>query len=101
MDSKDFAALEDRIAARARGMWQDAGRPDGGPERFTEQARALLGIEENPDAGLIDPEKAVEPAIEPLAAVENQGEFPGLTDQGEDQLFPDEQATPEAPITRK
>ena len=60
-----------------------------------------MAIEENPDAGHIDPEKAAEPAIEPLAAVENQGEFPGLTDQGEDQLFPDEQATVEAPVTHK
>ena len=101
MDRTEFDALEDRISARARQMWEDAGCPEGGPDRYRDQARELVAIAENPDAGRIDPEKAAEPAIEPLAAVENQGEFPGLTDQGEDQLFPDEQATVEAPITRK
>lgn len=101
MDSREFAALEDRITARARQMWEDAGCPDGGPERYTDQARELVAIAENPGSGRFDPEKAAEPVVEPLAAVENQGEFPGLTDQGEDLLFPDEQDTVEAPITRK
>jgi len=101
MDRRAFAALEDRIANRARQMWEDAGCPDGGPDRFADRARELVAIEENPDAGRRDPDKAAKPAIEPLAAIENQGEFPGLTDQGEDQLFPDEQATVEAPVTRK
>ena len=101
MDRRAFQALQDRIAQRARHLWQEAGEPDGGPDRFMDQARELVAITENPDAGRIDPEKAAEPAIEPLAAVENQGEFPGLTDQGDDQLFPDEQATVESPVRRK
>lgn len=101
MDRNDFDALDARIRQRARALWEDAGCPDGGPDRFTDQARELTAIAENPAAGRIDPQKAAEPAIEPLAAVENQGEFPSLTDQGEARLFPDEQDTVKAPVTRK
>lgn len=101
MKPKDFAAFDDRIRAKAQEMWHTAGRPDGGPEQFLEQARALLEIYENPTAGQIDPDKAARPRIDTLVEVENQGEFPGLTDQGDDQLFPDEQETVAVPIPDK
>jgi uncharacterized protein YaeQ len=101
MERNDFDAWEKRIAARAEHLWIDAGRPDGPRDRFMEQARELVAIEENPDAGQIDAEKAAEPVIESLVAVENQGEVPGLTDQGDDQLFPEEQQSVEVPIVRK
>jgi len=86
MEQTDFDAWQDRVCARARVLWTDAGMPDGGPERFEEQARELLAIEENPQAATKPVE--AEPEAEPLIAVENQGEFPTLTDQGEEQSYP-------------
>lgn len=87
MDRKEFDAWQDRVAARARVIWTDAGEPEGGPEHFTAQARELLAIEENPNAATRPVKDA--PLAEPLIAVENQGEFPTLTDQGEEQAYPD------------
>lgn len=86
MDAKDFADWEQRVAARARALWEAQGRPDGGPDHFVEQARELLAIAENPQATTrpVTPE----PEAEPLLAVENQGEFPTLTDQGEERTYP-------------
>ncbi len=86
MERTDFDAWAYRIAARARLLWVDAGKPEGGPERFEQQARELLAIEEVPDAAT-KPVKN-DPQAEPLIAVENQGEFPTLTDQGEEQAYP-------------
>lgn len=86
MDRKEFDAWEDRVSARARTLWADAGEPEGGPERFHDQARELLAIEENPNATTKPVQE--EPDGEPLIAVENQGEFPTLTDQGEEQTYP-------------
>lgn len=87
MDRTEFDAWQDRISARARVLWTEAGEPEGGPEHYQEQARELLAIEENPDAAH-KPVRAA-PDAEPMIAVENQGEFPTLTDQGEERLFPD------------
>lgn len=86
MDRKDFDAWQDRVSARARVLWTDAGEPEGGPERFEEQARELLAIEENPAATTKPVDEGTE--AESLIAVENQGEFPTLTDQGEEQAYP-------------
>lgn len=86
MERNQFDAWQDRVAARARVMWADAGEPEGGPERFEEQARELLAIEENPDATTKPVESG--PDAEPMIAVENQGEFPTLTDQGEERAYP-------------
>ena len=87
MDRQEFEAWEARVAARARVLWTEAGAPEGGPERFTAEARELLAIEENPDAATKPVDDAA-PEGEPLIALENQGEFPTLTDQGEEQAFP-------------
>lgn len=86
MDRKEFDAWQDRVSARARLLWAEAGEPEAGPEHFEGQARELLSIEENPHA-TTHPVKA-EPVAESLLAVENQGEFPTLTDQGEEQAYP-------------
>lgn len=86
--------LNGRIRGRAEKLWREAGSPATGVEAFLDDARTLLAIEDNPKAGTlpnpinrpdnIGPEG--EP-IEPTLAVENEGEFPGLTDQGE-QVYP-------------
>lgn len=84
-----------RIAERAYHLWEVEGQPEGRAEEFWEQARFLVGIEANPDAGTLpnpsiptvqNPSGTapVHDRAEPLReAVENLGEFPGLADQGE------------------
>ena len=95
-----------RLAARARELWQEAGRPASGPDAYVGRARELVAIEEHQKDTLkpvgaqarergedmplasddvLGPEG--EP-IEPTLAVENQGEFPTLTDQGEGEQVP-------------
>ena len=71
-------------------IWKDAGEPEGGSARFTDEAKMLVAIEENPSAGTLDPEEAAEPVVEEAALMRNLGEFPTLTDQGEEIVFPDE-----------
>lgn len=87
MNRQDFEAWEARIRDRADLLWQEEGRPAGGPDRFLGRARELLAIEEVPPPTL-DPEKAAEPVIEEAAIQGNLGEFPTLTDQGEEETYP-------------
>lgn len=88
MDAAEFQAWEQRVADKARVMWEQAGRPEGGSERYQDAARELLAISENPEATTRSPDSTEGAGVEPLIAVENQGEFPTLTDQGEEQSYP-------------
>ena len=85
---------EQRIRERAYHLWEADGRPHGGETEYWERARALIGMEQNPDAGQLPnpltehrdplaPERVDEASIQ-----ENYGEVPGLADQGEDQQTP-------------
>jgi hypothetical protein len=86
--------LDNRIQARAEKLWRDVGSPASGADAFIDDARTLIAIEDDPKAGTlpnplsradnIGPEG--EP-IEPTAEIDNLGEFPTLTDQGE-QTYP-------------
>lgn len=87
MNREEFEAWERRIDDRARLLWEEEGRPEGGHESFRDRARELLAIEENPHAAT-HPADEPEPEGEPLEAIENQGEFPTLTDQGEETTYP-------------
>ena len=87
MDRKEFDAWEARVLARARMLWTEAGEPEGGPEHYRDAARELVAIEESPKAAT-HPVKDGAPDGEPMIAIENQGEFPTLTDQGEEPIFP-------------
>ncbi len=92
MNERDDRALEERIRQRAYRLWQDAGCPEGRADVHWDQAAELVAIEDNqrnatepvPSPDELGP--SGEP-IEPISAVENAGEFPTLTDQGE-QTFP-------------
>ena len=88
MDQKEFDAWEKRIAQRADSLWQDAGQPEGGAARYLDDAKTLISIEENPTAGTLDPEDAAKPVVEESALMRNLGEFPTLTDQGEETTYP-------------
>lgn len=84
--------LEERIRRRAYQIWQEEGCPPGQEERHWEMARQLVAIEDSKGEALepnplTHPGYAREP-VEPIEAVENAGEFPTLTDQGEEQAAP-------------
>lgn len=87
MDRNEFEAWEMRVRARAEQLWRAAGRPDGGSRTYLAEARELISIEEvRPPTR--DPDEAARPVIEEAAIQSNLGEFPTLTDQGEEQVFP-------------
>jgi hypothetical protein len=87
MKRQDFDAWDARIKDRANQLWEDAGCPDGGPERYLDAARELLAIQEVA-LPTHDPIEAAEPVIEEASVQGNLGEFPTLTDQGEEQTYP-------------
>jgi hypothetical protein len=91
---------EQRIRERAYRIWEEEGRPEGRDKEHWERARFLVGIEENADAGKL-PNPIVEDRkkgyttpppptpVEPIEALENQGEFPDrFADQGEKSAGP-------------
>ncbi|MDF3075846.1 MAG: hypothetical protein K0S54_3513 [Alphaproteobacteria bacterium] len=87
-----------RLEARARELWKADGAPPGKMDDYVERARELIAIETNGDIARIPvkslPDPSTEPygePVEPLEAIKNQGEFPTLTDQGEEQLFPEDE----------
>lgn len=95
-----MADIEQRIRERAYRIWEEEGRPQGRDLEHWEQARFLVGLEDNAEAGKLpnpvvtDREKGrttpspPEP-IEPIEALENQGEFPDrFADQGEKSAGP-------------
>ena len=72
--------LETRIRERAHKMWLDEGCPNGKAEGHWELAKIAVALE---DAQLEMLKPVEAPASEPVEAWVNQGEFPQLTDQGE------------------
>jgi hypothetical protein len=72
--------LESRIRERAYRIWRDEGRPEGKAETHWELAKMAIAFE---DAGPQMLKPIETPASEPIEAWVNQGEFPQLTDQGE------------------
>jgi hypothetical protein len=91
---------DDRVRERAKHLWREAGRPGSGPESFLEEAKTILAIEDNPEAGRESLKKGYnnpgpwgEPVEEAKVALDNEGEFPTMTDQGEQQ-------SPRAPFAR-
>ena len=85
---------ERRIRDHAHRLWLETGRPDGGADAFWDMAKELVAIEDSQKATLLpNPTEDYEASptnelVEPLEAVKNAGEFPTLTDQGEEATFP-------------
>ena len=80
----DLTNREDEVRARAHQLWEEEGRPEGQADRHWFTARETLAIEENHEAALLPIDTGTEP--EPIEALENTGEFPTLTDQGEQEI---------------
>jgi hypothetical protein len=92
--------FDERVQQRAYRLWVEEGCPEGRSDVHWEKARELVAIEENQKL-TTKPAPREEVArgepVEPIEAVENAGEFPTMTDQGE-------QAAPKrrrAPAARK
>jgi hypothetical protein len=86
--------FEQRVRKRAYRLWREEGCPEGRAEVHWEKARELVAIEDNyqqtlkpVDAPEAQPGPTGEP-VEPVQAIENAGEFPTLTDQGEEDGYP-------------
>lgn len=75
---------DDAVRARAHQLWEEEGRPEGQADRHWFTARESLAVEESQDDTLLPIETGTKP--EPIEALENAGEFPTLTDQGEQQV---------------
>lgn len=80
---------EARIRERAHALWEAEGRPEGRAEAHWQMAREVVATEDSLGDTLrpVDDPLATSPTgqpVEPALALDNQGEMPGLTDQGED-----------------
>ncbi|MDY0881633.1 DUF2934 domain-containing protein [Dongia soli] len=80
---------EERIRRHAYQLWEEAGKPDGRDSEFWERAKELAAIEENQSLATkprpTTAENTTLEPVEPAEAIENQGDFPGMADQGEEQ----------------
>ena len=83
---------ERRIRIRARRMWREAGRPVGREDEYLELARELQAITDHPQSGLLPNPMVAHPhpqePVEEAELLENLGEFPGRSDQGDRVLAP-------------
>ena len=93
--AKVASAHERCIRSRAIRLWREDGSPAGRLDEFLERARELQAFEDHPNAALlpnpmtlhhgqVEPEQPVEEA----ELMENLGEFPGRSDQGDRSLVP-------------
>jgi len=96
--------FEERVRQRAYRLWVEEGCPEGRSDVHWDKARELVAIEDSQKLATkpVQDERPGEP-VEPIEAVENAGEFPTLTDQGEEQPAPKRrrEAAARAPAKRK
>lgn len=78
------ANRDDKIRARAYQLWEEEGRPEGRADQHWFSARESLAVEENNESALLPADSGTD--AEPIEAIENAGEFPTLTDQGEQRI---------------
>jgi hypothetical protein len=93
-------SFEERVRQRAYRMWVEEGCPEGRSDVHWDKARELVAIEDGQKLTTKPAprgEQGGEP-VEPIEAVENAGEFPTLTDQGEKQAAPKRRTA--APVKR-
>lgn len=80
----DAANRDDEIRARAYQLWEEEGRPEGRAAQHWFTAKETLAVEENQESTYLPIDSGTDP--EPIEALENAGEFPNLTDQGDQQI---------------
>jgi hypothetical protein len=94
---------EARIRARAHQIWLDEGKPDGRADFHWAEAAQIIAMEDDPKAALrpVEGEGPYGEPVEPAVAVENQGEFPVLDDQGDKQTKPPIRRAPRKAAPRR
>ena len=81
--------VSERIARKAYELWEAEGRPEGRQDLHWEQAREIVALEDAGGSPTIPLDKTLDDPVEPAIAFENQGEFPELTDQGDNRPGPE------------
>ncbi|WP_372013676.1 DUF2934 domain-containing protein [Tistrella mobilis] len=83
---------DDRIKKHMHRLWKEEGAIPGREADYRGRAEELVAIEDNQQLTTFRPgsprDRIRNDPTEPLEAVENQGEFPTLTDQGEERTTP-------------
>jgi hypothetical protein len=97
--------FDERVRQRAHRLWVEEGCPEGRSEVHWEKARELVAIEENQKLAtkpVPRGDNAAGEPVEPIEALSNAGEFPTLTDQGEQSPPKRRRAAPSrAPVRRR
>ena len=94
MKEQEERERQERIRQRAYRLWEAEGCPEGRQDVHWDQASELVAIEENQRLATTPVEHSMDnigPTGEPVESLDvarNLGEFPTLTDQGEEQVFP-------------
>ncbi len=83
--------LKQRISRKAYALWEANGRPDGQAERHWDEAKEIVALEDVGEPTL-KLEDSLGTPVEPAVAFENQGDVPGLDDQGEGRAGPSRDA---------
>ncbi|MGX1306208.1 hypothetical protein AB7M35_000928 [Amorphus suaedae] len=83
---------QERVRERAYQIWIEEGRPDGREADHWEKACELVAMEESGDGALLPLETGAGDVVEPPEALENQGDFPEMVDQGEGVRVPHREA---------
>ena len=76
----------DRIAIKAHEIWESEGRPHGRDQAHWDQAKEIIALHDSMGDTLLPRETGAFEPEEPTQSVENNGDIPGLTDQGRDDL---------------
>lgn len=77
---------EERIRRKAHELWVAEGHPHGRDQEHWDQAKEIIAIEDSQATTLLPRDAGAREPVEPRQAVENYGDVPNLTDQGEHPL---------------
>ncbi len=77
---------DERIAKKAYEIWESEGRPHGRDQSHWDQAKEIVALHDSMGDTLLPRDTGAFEPEEPSQSVENNGDIPGLTDQGRDDL---------------
>ena len=76
----------ERIAIKAHEIWESEGRPHGRDQTHWDQAKEIIALHDSMGDTLLPRDTGAFEPEEPTQSVEGNGDIPGLTDQGRDDL---------------
>jgi hypothetical protein len=77
----------ERIAKKAHELWEAEGRPHGRDRSHWDQAKEIVALQDSEGTTLLPRDTGANaPVEEKSVAIDNEGEFPNLTDTGEHDL---------------